>query len=79
MARNECSDGSITGGTFKEIVINEFASCAVVGVVVEGNVLVRDADQFTMLGSLVKGNLRVINAVSAVLSGNTVNGGNLMA
>ena len=79
MARNDCPDGSITGGTYDEIVINEFVSCSIVGVYVTGRVLVRDADQFTMMGSLVEGNVRVINTVSAALVDNQVVGGNLVA
>ena len=78
MARNDCPDGSITGGTYDVIVINEFVSCSIVGVYVTGRVLVRNADQFTMIGSLVNGNVRVINAVSAALVDNQVNG-NLVA
>ena len=80
MARNDCPGGSISGGVFDDIVINEFASCSVVGVIVTGNVLVKNADQFTMKGSIVKGSLRVINTVSAALVDNQVdNGGNLVA
>ena len=79
MARNDCPDGSITGGTYDEIVINEFVSCSIVGVYVTGRVLVRDADQFTMMGSLVEGNVRVINTKSAALVDNQVVGGNLVA
>ena len=79
MARNDCPDGSITGGTFEEIVINEFESCKVVGVYVTERVIVNGADQFTMIGSLVNGNVRVINTKSAALLDNHVDGGNLVA
>lgn len=79
MARNDCPDGSITGGTYDEIVINEFVSCSIVGVYVTGRVLVKNADQFTMMGSLVEGNVRVINTKSAALVDNQVVGGNLVA
>lgn len=78
MARNDCPDGSLSGATFEEIVINEFASCSIVGVVVNGDVLVTNADQFTMLGSLVRGKIRVTNTVSAALVGNQVDGDNLV-
>ena len=79
MARNDCPEGSIVGGTYEEIVINQFVSCYVVGVVVTGRVIVRNAEHFTMMGSLVDGNVRVINTVSAILADNTVDGGNLVA
>ena len=79
MARNDCPDGSLAGGTLDEIVIDEFVSCSVVGVVVTGRVLIKDADQFTMKGSLVEGNFRVINVVSANLVDNQVVNGNLVA
>lgn len=78
MARNDCPDGTLTGGVYDEIVINEFASCYIVGVVVNGDVQVRDADQFTMMGSIVNGNIRVTNTVSAALWDNQVNEGNLV-
>lgn len=78
MARNDCPDGSISGGTFDEIVINDFESCTVVGVVVNGGVRVRGANQFTVKGSVVNGNLRVTNVVSAAVSDVNVNGGNLV-
>jgi hypothetical protein len=79
MARNDCPDGSITGGTYDEIVINEDVSCSVVGVYVTGRVLVRDADHFTMMGSLVNnGNVRVINTETAILVDNQVDNGNLV-
>jgi hypothetical protein len=79
MARNDCPEGSIVGGTYEEIVINQFKSCSVVGVHVTGRVIVRNAEHFTMMGSLVNGDVRVINAVSATLADNTVDGGNLVA
>ncbi len=78
MARNDCPDGSIIGGAFDEIVINEFVDCSVVGVLVTGKVLVKDADQFTMMGSTVIGNIRVLDTVNATLVGNLVFGGNLV-
>ena len=79
MARNDCPEGSLAGGTFDEIVITDpGVDCSVVGVIVNGNVIVRDADQFTILGSLVNGNLRVINSVSALIANSTVEGGNLV-
>jgi len=78
MARNDCPEGSIVGGTYEEIVINQFVSCYVVGVVVNGDVRVSNADQFTMMGSLVNGSVRVTNTVSAALAGNQVNDGNLV-
>ena len=79
MARNDCPDGSLVGGTYSEIVIDGFESCSVVGVYVTGSVRVVGADQFTMSSSLVSGNVRVINTRSAVLLGNQVDGGNLVA
>ena len=78
MARNDCPDGSITGGVFDDIVIDQFVSCYIVGVVVNGDVRVRDADQFTMMGSIVNGNIRVTNTVSAALWDNQVNEGNIV-
>ena len=79
MARNDCPDGSIVGGTYDEIVITDFVSCKVVGVYVTERVIVNGADQFTMIGSVVDGNVRVVNTASAVLLDNQVDGGNLVA
>jgi hypothetical protein len=72
---------SITSGTFDEIVINEFVSCDIVGVVVNGKVLIKDADNITIKATKVRGgNLRVINVKNAVIMGNGVyDGGNLVA
>jgi hypothetical protein len=79
MARNDCGpDGTLTGGVYDEIVINEHVSCYVLGVVVLGDVRVRNADQFTMMGSIVNGNLGVTNTVSAALADNHVNEGNIV-
>ena len=72
MARNDCPGGSIVGGEFDEIVINEFVSCTVVGAVVNGNVRVRNADQFSIKGGIVNGNVRVTNVVSAFVSGGNI-------
>ncbi len=79
MARNDCLGGSIAGGKFSEIVINEFVSCKVVGVYVTGNVRVRDAENFTMISSLVEGNILVTNTKFASLIGNKVETGNIVA
>ena len=80
MARNDCPDGSLVGGTYEEIVINEgFESCKIVGVYVTRRVLVDGADQFTMIGSVVDGNVRVVNTASAALLDNQADGGNLVA
>jgi len=77
---NDCPGGSIVGGECDEIVITEpGAECSVVGVLVTGRVLVRDAENFTMIGSLVNGDVRVINTVSATLVRNQVDNGNLVA
>ena len=78
MARNDCPDGSLVGGTYSEIVIDDYVSCSVVGVYVTGSVRVDGADQFTMVSSLVNGNVRVINTLSAALLGNQLDGGNLV-
>jgi hypothetical protein len=40
MARNDCPEGSISGGEFNEIVIDEFVSCSIVGVIVKERVLI---------------------------------------
>jgi len=40
VARNDCPDGSLVGGTYDEIVIDEFVSCSILGVLVSGNVQV---------------------------------------
>jgi len=78
MARNDCPDGSIVGETVNNIIIDEFVSCTVLGVVVKGMVRVSDADQFTMKGGVVNGSLRVENVVSAFVSDVTINEGNLV-
>ena len=73
MARNDCPSGTITGGFHQSIVINEFASCDIVGVVVgSGGVTVRNADTVSMSSSLSRGPVRFINNVSAILVNNQV-------
>ena len=80
MARNDCPSGTITGGTYTAIVINEFASCLIVGAVIgSGGVIVTNADQFTMKSSVVSGHVRVTNTVSAFLADNQVQDANLVA
>ena len=78
MARNDCPDGSLVGGTYATIVIDEFVSCEVLGALVLGKVLVTDANQFTMMSSLVKGDAQVSNSVAATFLDNHVSGGNLV-
>ena len=78
-ARNDCPDGTITGGTFNAIVIDEFVDCTILGVIVTGRVEVTGADQFTMLNSKIDGNLRVFNTVSAAVWGNSIQNGNIVA
>jgi hypothetical protein len=71
-------NGSINGGTYDEIVITDFVSCEVVGVLVTGHILVRNADHFTLIGSSITGDVRVINTVSAVILSNQVINGDLV-
>ena len=78
MARNDCPDGSLVGGTYEKIVIDEFVSCTVLGVLVTGNVQVTDANQFTMMSSLVQGDAQVSNTVAASFLDSHVTGGNLV-
>ena len=78
MARNDCPTGSIVGGSFDEIIINEFVDCSILGVDVSGNVIVRNAGQFTIKSSLVNGNLRVLDGQTADISDVNVKDGNLV-
>lgn len=80
LPRNDCPDGSLIGGTFAEIVIEDFVDCSVVGVHVTGRVQVDTARNFSMIGSLVEnGDVRVRNSVSAVLVENQVKNGRIVA
>jgi hypothetical protein len=75
MARNDCPDGRIVGGTFEEIVIDEFVECMVVGVTVEKGVRVVNADDFTMIASKISGNVTVENTVATALVKNEIYAG----
>ena len=77
MARNDCPDGTLVGGTYDEIEIDEFENCSLVGVLVTGNVLIEGADNISMMGCTVTGELRVTNTVFAFLIRNQVFGGNV--
>ena len=79
MARNDCPEGAITGGVFDEIVITEFESCTIVGVVVTERIRVVRADEIIVANSSVRGGLRVLNTRTVTLVGNIVSGGNLVA
>ena len=74
MARNDCPNGTLVGGTFATIIIDEFKSCAVVGVTVSGPVVVTNADLFTMIGSDISGGIEIKSTVSAAIVNNVVTG-----
>ena len=74
MARNDCPNGTLVGGTFATIVIDEFKSCTVMGVSVSGPVVVTNADLFTMIGSEISGSIEVKNTISAAILNNVVAG-----
>ena len=78
MSRNDCPDGSLVGGAFEELVIDEFVSCSILGVLVTGNVQVTNASQFIMMSNLVHGDVQVSNSVAATVLDNHVSGGNLL-
>ena len=78
MARNDCPNGFIFGGNWKEIVIDEFKECVVTAATVEGGVQVVNANNFTMVASRVSGDVRIENTVGAVLVSNAIYSGNLV-
>jgi hypothetical protein len=73
MARNDCPDGFLVGGTIDSIIINEqSASCTILGVYVTGDedgrgIVVRNGGQITIKDSIVEGRLVVINSGNTVL------------
>jgi hypothetical protein len=79
MARNDCPDGTIHGGTWEEIVIDEFQSCKIVGAIVNGDILIFNADQIILLNNGVTGHIVVSNVVSAAIIDNSVANGDLVA
>jgi len=80
MARNDCPDGYLVGGTFEEIKIDEEnVSCEILGVNVTGSVVVKGAGHITIKGSLINGNLRVIGAANAFIVDNQVEGNKLVS
>jgi hypothetical protein len=78
MARNDCPDGSIVGGTIDSIIINEpSASCTILGVYVTGDengrgIVVRDGGLITIKDSIVEGRLAVITSNSVLIEDNEV-------
>ncbi len=63
--RNDCPTGSINGGEFDSLVINNTDDpnfdCVIVGVSVgSGGVIARNVRQFTLINSYVEGSIRVI-------------------
>jgi hypothetical protein len=72
MARNDCPDGFLVGGTIDSIIINESADCTILGVYVTGDedgrgIVVRGGDSITIKDSIVEGRLAVIDSGGEVL------------
>jgi len=78
LARNDCPTGSINGGEFDQIVINNTEldpnlDCVIVGVSVgSGGVIARNVRQFTLINSYVEGSVRVIRDDKTVDSRATI-------
>ena len=90
MARNDCPLGSINGGEFGQIVVeNEGLApnfdCVIVGVSVgSGGILARNVRQLTLINSYVQGSVRVVRDnrtvdSSATIVGNIVKGADVRA
>jgi len=72
MARNDCPDGFLVGGTIDSIIINESAACTILGVYVTGDedgrgIVVRGGGSITIKDSIVEGRLAVIDSGGEVL------------
>ena len=72
MARNDCPDGFLVGGTIDSIIINEQASCTILGVYVTGDedgrgIVVKDGGLITIKDSIVEGRLAVLDSSGEVL------------
>ncbi|MEJ2220966.1 MAG: hypothetical protein P8X80_09135 [Desulfobacterales bacterium] len=72
MARNDCPDGFLVGGTIDSIIINESAACTILGVYVTGDedgrgIVVRGGGSITIKDSIVEGRLAVIDSGDEVL------------
>jgi len=73
MARNDCPDGFLVGGTIDSIIINEpLATCTILGVYVTGDedgrgIVVRGGGSITIKDSIVEGRLAVIDSSGEVL------------
>ena len=82
----DCGDGSINGGTYDAIVLNEYEDCVIMGVTVTpGGVRVRNPRLFSLMNSFVKkGNVRVIRdnkslePSTAAIVNNVVEDGNIV-
>jgi len=83
MARNDCPNGLIQGGTFVTIVINETdATCTIQGVRVTGDengngVIVRDAGEIIVQGSTIKGAISIRDVDRAVIVKDNIIGSRL--
>jgi hypothetical protein len=78
MARNDCPDGTLTGGNYDEIVIDTFTNCSLLSVVIRGNVQITGADNIEIIACSVSGELEVSNSLSASLVTNQVLGGDVV-
>ena len=77
MARNDCPDGFLVGGTIDSIIINEQASCTILGVYVTGDedgrgIVVKDGGLITIKDSIVEGRLAVIRSNEVIIEDNKV-------
>ena len=78
MARNDCPDGFLVGGTIDSIIINEqSASCTILGVYVTGDedgrgIVVKDGGLITIKDSIVEGRLAVIRSNEVLIEDNEV-------
>jgi hypothetical protein len=78
MARNDCPDGFLVGGTIDSIIINEqSAICTILGVYVTGDedgrgIVVKDGGLITIKDSIVEGRLAVIRSNEVLIEDNKV-------
>ena len=84
MARNDCPDGELVGGTYEEIVINQQGvSCTILGVYVDSDIKIRNVNGITIKGSvadnLVVADSGTVNIVENQIASGLVSRNNVLS
>ncbi|MEH6592371.1 MAG: hypothetical protein V7746_19050 [Halioglobus sp.] len=72
--RNDCPDGALAGGVYKDLVIKGGGDCYIMNVLVTGDITAKNMDQISIVSSTVNGSISFTSSNSAFVYNNVVNG-----